>query len=50
MVPAVLEELSPQFNRLYSHTGRLSMAPEKLQRALMLQVLHMGRSERLVSG
>jgi transposase len=39
MVAAVLQELSPQFNALYSHTGRPSIAPEQLLRALLLQVL-----------
>ena len=48
MVDAVLKELSPQFARLYSHTGRPSIAPEKLLRALLLQVLYTVRSERLL--
>ncbi len=48
MVDAVLKELSPQFNRLYSSTGRPSIAPEKLLRALLLQVLYTVRSERLL--
>ena len=48
MVDAVLKELSPQFDRLYSHTGRPSIAPEKLLRALLLQVLYTVRSERLL--
>jgi transposase len=34
MVEALLKELSPQFDRLSSHTGRPSVAPEKLLRAL----------------
>jgi transposase len=46
MVDAVLQELSPQFDRLYSHTGRPSLAPEKLLRVLWLQVLYTVRSER----
>jgi hypothetical protein len=29
LVEAVLKELSPQFNLLYSSTGRPSIAPEK---------------------
>jgi transposase len=45
---AVLRELSRQFARLYSHTGRPSIAPEKLLRALLLQVLYSVRSERLL--
>jgi len=48
MVDAMLEELSPQFEALYSHTGRPSIAPEKLLRALLLQVLYTVRSERLL--
>jgi transposase len=48
LVDAVLKELSPQFARLYSHTGRPSIAPEKLLRALLLQVLYTIRSERLL--
>jgi transposase len=44
----VLKELSPQLDRLFSHTGRPSIAPEKLLRALLLQVLYTVRSERLL--
>jgi transposase len=48
MVDAVLKELSPPFNLLYSYTGRPSIAPEQLLRALLLQVLYTIRSERLL--
>src|SRR4030095_8429707 len=48
MVDEVLRELSPQFNRLYATVGRPSIAPERLLRALLLQVLYSGRSERLL--
>jgi transposase len=48
MVDTVLRELSPQFDQLYSHTGRPSIAPEKLLRVLLLQVLYTIRSERLL--
>jgi transposase len=48
MVEAVLKELSPPFERLYARTGRPSIAPEKLLRALLLQVLYTIRSERLL--
>ena len=41
-------ELSPRFDTLYSRTGRPSIAPEKLLRALLLQVLYTVRSERLL--
>jgi transposase len=48
LVDTVLQELSPQLATLYSHTGRPSIAPEKLLRALLLQVLYTVRSERLL--
>lgn len=48
MVDKVLVELEPYFRELYSHTGRPSIAPEKLLRALLLQVLYTVRSERLL--
>ena len=48
MVDRVLARLSPRFEALYSGTGRPSIAPEKLLRALLLQVLYTVRSERLL--
>jgi transposase len=48
MVDEALRELSPQLERLYSSTGRPSIAPEKLLRALWLQALYGKRSERLL--
>jgi transposase len=48
MVDAALHELSPRFDRLYAKTGRPSIAPERLLRALLLQVLYTVRSERLL--
>jgi transposase len=48
MVDEALSELSPQLERLYSSTGRPSIAPEKLLRALLLQALYGKRSERLL--
>ena len=48
MVDEGLKELSPQLERLYSTTGRRSIAPEKLLRALLLQALYGKRSERLL--
>lgn len=48
MVDEALRELSPQLEQLYSSTGRPSIAPEKLLRALLLQVLYGKRSERLL--
>jgi transposase len=41
-----LERLSPQFGALYVNFGRPSIPPEKLLRALLLQVLYTIRSER----
>jgi transposase len=46
LVDAVLRKMSRRFAELYSHTGRPSIAPEKLLRALLLQVLFTIRSER----
>jgi transposase len=43
-----LAKLSPRFEELYSHTGRPSIAPEMLLRALVLQALYSVRSERLL--
>ena len=44
----VLETLSPKFTAMYSTIGRPSIPPEKLLRALLLQVLYTVRSERLL--
>src|SRR5262247_1354598 len=46
MVDTALRELSPEFARLYPKTGRPSVPPEKLLRALLLQLLYSVRSER----
>jgi transposase len=48
MTDRALRELSPEFDRLYATGGRPSIAPEKLLRALLLQVLYSRRSERLL--
>ena len=48
MTDAALARLSPRFDRLYSSTGRPSIPPEKLLRALLLQILYSIRSERLL--
>ena len=37
-----------RFDELYSAFGRPSIAPEKLLRALLLQILYTVRSERLL--
>ena len=43
-----LQRLQPRFNKLYARTGRPSIAPEKLLRALLLQALFSVRSERML--
>jgi transposase len=48
MVDEVLRELSPQFDGMYAREGRPSIAPEKLLRAQLLQLLYSIRSERLL--
>ena len=48
LVDGVLEQLSPRFNKLDARAGRRSIAPEKLLRALLLQMLYSVRSERLL--
>jgi transposase len=46
LVDSVLRELSPRLAGLYAKTGRPSIPPEQLLRALVLQVLYSIRSER----
>jgi transposase len=48
MVDVVLKGLSRSFGRMYVDWGRPSIAPEKLLRALLLQVLYTIRSERML--
>lgn len=48
MTDEALRGLSRQFERLYATTGRPSVPPEQLLRALLLQVLYSVRSERLL--
>src|SRR5271170_6530665 len=48
MVEVALKALSPAFDEMYSALGRPSIAPEKLLRALLLQLLYSIRSERLL--
>ena len=48
MTEVALRELQPRFNKLYAKTGRPSIAPEKLLRALLLQALYSVRSERML--
>jgi transposase len=46
LVDAALDRLSVDFAAIYASTGRPSIAPEKLLRALLLQALFSVRSER----
>src|SRR5258708_24919927 len=48
MTDEIFKQLSPRFDVLYARLGRPSIAPEKLLRALLLQVLYSVRSERLL--
>ena len=48
LVDRVLESLSETFEAMYSTIGRRSVAPEKLMRALLLQILYTIRSERML--
>ena len=48
MISEALAQMDRRFEKLYSQTGRPSIAPERLIRALLLQVLYSIRSERLL--
>src|ERR1700746_3808713 len=48
MADAALRELDERFAGMYAAMGRPSIAPERLLRALLLQVLYTVRSERLL--
>ena len=48
LVDRALKGLSASFEQIYAASGRPSIAPEKLLRALLLQVLYSVRSERLL--
>jgi transposase len=48
MTDRILLELSPCFSSMYAEIGRPSIPPEKLLRALLLQVLYTIRSERML--
>jgi len=48
MTDEIFKQLSPRFDQLYARTGRPSIAPERLLRALLLQVLYSVRSERML--
>src|SRR5215212_7883263 len=46
LVNPIIAALSPRFQGMYSTVGRPSIPPERLLRALLLQVLYTIRSER----
>jgi transposase len=48
MVNAALERIDPALEKMYAAGGRPSIAPEKLLRALLLQMLYSVRSERML--
>ena len=48
MADLALQNMSPRFDAMYSKIGRPSIPPEKLLRALLLQMLYSVRSERLL--
>ena len=48
LVDEVLTQLSQRFDSMYAKMGRPSIAPEKLLRAQLLQMLYSIRSERLL--
>jgi transposase len=48
MTNRALARLDRKFRKLYSRTGRPSVPPEQLLRALLLQVLYTVRSERML--
>lgn len=48
IVDQTLKEMSVAFQQMYSRVGRPSIPPEKLLRALLLQVFYSVRSERLL--
>ena len=48
LVDRVLVRLHGRFEKMYATTGRPSIAPEKLMRALLLQILYSVRSERML--
>jgi transposase len=47
-VDEVLRAMSREFDKLYAETGRASIPPERLLRALLLQMFYSVRSERML--
>ncbi|SDE15779.1 Transposase domain [Desulfuromonas thiophila] len=50
LVDHALLSISSSLSALYSHTGRPSIAPEQLLRAMVIQILYSIRSERMLVG
>lgn len=48
IIDEIFRTMSKQFDGLYSATGRPSIPPERLLRALLLQILYSVRSERML--
>jgi transposase len=48
LIDGILSNMSSQFDTVYSTTGRPSIPPERLLRALLLQILYTVRSERML--
>lgn len=48
LVDGILTSMSAEFDAVYSKNGRPSIPPERLLRALLLQVLYSVRSERML--
>jgi transposase len=48
MADTALKDLNQRFDGIYAALGRPSIAPDRLLRALLLQVLYTVRSERLL--
>jgi len=48
LVDAALAQMDGALTTMYSHTGRPSIPPERLLRALLLQIFYSVRSERLL--
>src|ERR1700683_231381 len=48
MVDEALKQMSARFDEIYGEEGRRSIPPERLLRALLLQMLYSVRSERML--
>lgn len=48
LIDGILSSMNEQFDAAYSTTGRPSIPPERLLRALLLQILYTVRSERML--